>query len=173
MPQVRGKTTAGVPVDILCLPDGTVVTSGGGGGYLQGARAYHNAAQVAVSGTPLALAMNSERYDTDTIHDLVTNNSRLTCKTAGKYLIGANVEFAAAAAVVHFLSIRLGGATYIAQNSARCAAGAAILSVSVNCIYDLAVGNYVEAVALQTSGGNLNVNASGNYSPEFWMQRIG
>lgn len=166
---------------LISANEGGLVSSlaggGGGGGvvgYTQGARVYHDAAQATVSGTPLILALNSERFDTDTIHDPVTNNSRLTCKTAGIYMIGANIEFSTVA--VSFqgsLYILLNGATIISEQVLRKAAAAGVLQININCIYALAVNNYVEAVVLQDSGAGMNINASGNYSPEFWMQRIG
>jgi len=31
----------------------------------------------------------------------------------------------------------------------------------------------VEIIVTQTSGGSLNVQATGNYSPEFWIQKVG
>src|SRR5262245_40483526 len=65
-----------------------------GGQTVPAARAYHSANQSINSGTNTTLNFDSERFDSDTIHDNVTNNSRLTCKTAGKYLICCNVRWA-------------------------------------------------------------------------------
>lgn len=53
-------------------------TSGGLPG-VNGAKAFGSANQAIATGPGLtAVALNSEAYDTDSIHDLVTNNSRLT-----------------------------------------------------------------------------------------------
>src|SRR6266498_153432 len=79
------------------------------------ARVYHNVAQTTTTAIALALAFNSERFDTDTIHDTLTNNTRLTCKTAGVYEIGGGVEFAANATGVRSLQIRLNGTTAIVE----------------------------------------------------------
>ena len=49
-----------------------------------GAHAYHNAAQSINTASETTLALNSERWDTDSIHDTAVNNSRLTCVTPGK-----------------------------------------------------------------------------------------
>ena len=81
----------------------------------QGARVYHNAAQAIATSSGTALAFNNERYDTDLIHDPATNNSRLTCQTAGKYLIIANIQWAANATGFRQLGIMLNGTTTIAQ----------------------------------------------------------
>ena len=73
------------------------------GGYTEGAHVFNSVDIVCPSESWHILSFDSERYDTDSIHDTVTNNSRLTCKTPGKYLI-----VALAGDTRH--SIRLGGA---------------------------------------------------------------
>ena len=40
-------------------------------------------------------------------------------------------------------------------------------------IYELAVNDYVQMGVYQDSGGNLNLNAVGVYSPAFMMEYIG
>lgn len=139
------------------------------------ARAYHNAAQSIANVTTTALALNSEREDTDTIHDTATNNSRLTCKTAGVYAIWGCVEYAAnAAGVVRSCSIRLNGATYLISFGVHPIQGGAVATaLQAATVYRLAVNDYVELMVYQDSGGALNVNSAGNYSPEFSMLRLG
>src|SRR4029077_20051578 len=80
------------------------------------ARVFHSANQSITTATETTLAFDSERFDTDTIHDTVTNNSRLTCKHAGVYVIGAHVQFdSGAAGGARYVSIMLNGTTtYIA-----------------------------------------------------------
>lgn len=141
------------------------------------ARVFHNAAQATVSGTPLVLAFNSERFDVDglgtsTIHDTVTNNSRLTVRVAGKYQISGNIVFiGAAGGTFRQLDIRLNGtATLLAADLQNPNGVANILNVST--LYDMAVNDYVELRATQDSGGALNVSVSANYSPEFMMVRV-
>lgn len=135
------------------------------------ARVFHNANQAVTSGTPLVLAFNSERYDNDSIHDLVTNNSRLTCNTAGKYRISANVEIAANATGARIVELLLNGSVVIAR-TAVAATAAVNQSLLVACDYDLVVGNYVEVRVTQDSGGSLNVLVQANWSPEFSMLRV-
>src|SRR5262245_22049217 len=77
-------------------------------------RAYHNAAQALTTGVEASLALNSERYDTDTMHDTVTNNSRLTIKTAGLYIITGHVEFANNATGYRLGGLRVNNTTTIA-----------------------------------------------------------
>ncbi len=45
--------------------------------------------------------------------------------------------------------------------------------MSITADYDMAQNDYAELIAWQGSGGALNVSVTGNYSPEFSMERIG
>lgn len=146
--------------------------------YAPAVRVTHNASQSVTSATPLVLAFNTERFDqagnaSDTMHDTVTNNSRLTAKYAGVYHITANVEFAANATGYRLCSIRLNGTTVIANCIIMCVTTASVPTrVQATCIYSMAVNDYVEVVVDQNSGGALNVTSAANYSPEFMMVRV-
>lgn len=146
--------------------------------YMPCVRVYHNANQSITTATLTALAFNSERYDqagnaADTQHDTSTNNSRLTCKYAGVYSIKGCAEFAANATGQRQVRIRLNGSSYIALENDPTSSGTNGTVLAVSADYSLAVNDYVELVVFQDSGGNLNVTATGNYSPEFMMHRVG
>lgn len=158
----------------------TIVNTGvpgpAGSSTFIGARVYHNANQSTTSTVILALAMNSERYDTNGFHDTVTNNSRLTVPTGlgGYYLVTGHVEWAANAAGYRNLFIQVGGATVIAVEQVEESDSASIsVRQSLSTVYLLAAGDYVELMVQQNSGGALNVNATGNFSPEFSISRLG
>lgn len=136
------------------------------------ARAYHNTTQSIADSTFVAISLNSERWDTDTIHDTVTNNSRLTCKTAGLYVIHAHLGYASHATGRRYLIIRLNGTTEICRESQTAVNGSAT-TLTVATEYQLAVNDYVEMVAWQNSGGALNTEQVANYSPELAMTRLG
>jgi hypothetical protein len=57
------------------------------------------------------IAYNGEAFDTDTMHDNVTNNSRLTVKTAGYYVFGAQVGITLAATTGLYLLLFKNGST--------------------------------------------------------------
>lgn len=147
--------------------------------YQPAVRVFHNTTQAATTAVSLALAFNSERFDqasnaSDTMHDTVTNNTRLTCRYAGVYMIGATISWAASAAgTARLLFFRLNGATDIGGRSFVPPLNSGGNGQSGVTVYSLAVNDYVEAMAFQDSGGNLNVVSSGNWTPEFWMVRIG
>lgn len=136
-----------------------------------GARVYNSAAISIPNSAFTALTFDSERYDTDGLHDTSTNTSRLTCTRGGIYLITAHVVFAANTAGVRYVNIRLNGTTDIASHGGS-ASNAFETAYSVSTIYQLAVGDYVEVRVFQSSGGALNVNSSGNTSPELAMHRL-
>lgn len=134
-----------------------------------GCRVTHNATQSLTSGTPTALAMNTEADDTGGMHDTVTNNSRITIPSgqAGRYLFTSSIEFAANAtgqrsAIHQFDGVtQLGGATYDA-------AAAGVTRLAVATLLVLNAAQYCEVLASQSSGGALNVSAS----PLFSAQRV-
>lgn len=138
-----------------------------------GARVTHDTTQSVANTGFTTLAFNTEKFDTDTIHDTSTNNSRLTCKTTGKYLISANITFAANATGYRQLVFLLNGTTYIASviNQAP-TTGGATGSMLISTIYSLTANDYVEVQAAQSSGGALNVLSGSEYTPEFMMQKI-
>ena len=134
-------------------------------------RVYNSAAFSHTStGNNVAVTFDSERRDTDTMHSTATNTSRITFTTAGFYAVGGHVEFAANATGVRGIAIRLGGATYIAADNRLSTGGALGTQMSIATRYAFAAGDYVELMAYQSSGGNLNINAAGNFSPEFWAE---
>lgn len=136
------------------------------------ARVYHSVSQSIPNATVTVLAFNSERFDTDGIHDTVTNNSRLTCKTAGKYLIIGNIHFAANATGARAIHIRLNGATFIANDGRASASATDVNVLTISTLYQLNAGDYVELTVWQNSGGALNVLSSANFSPEFMMVKV-
>lgn len=135
------------------------------------ARAYHDADQEIPNNAWTAVALNSERWDTDGIHDNVTNNSRLTCQTAGKYQITAHGAFASHSTGDRYIAIYLNGTTFIGISLTR-ASGGDMTFMSVPTLYDLGVGDFVEMYVKQTSSAGLDLIVSGNYSPEFAMAKI-
>ena len=45
--------------------------------------------------------------------------------------------------------------------------------ISLDSIYTLNASDYVEVIAGQDTGGSLNVSAHSDYSPTFYMSRVG
>src|SRR3990170_381680 len=130
----------------------------------------YNSADInhSTSGDWQVLTYNSERSDTDDIHSTVSNTGRLTCKTAGHYLIISCTRFATNATGDRGVRFVLNGTTSIVQDI-RKAAGGAATQIPLSIEYELVAGDYITCDAYQTSGGALNMPAVGNHSPEFMM----
>jgi len=137
-----------------------------------GARAYNDAAISIPNDTDTYLTFNSESYDTDTIHDASTNTGRLTCKTAGKYLIMANIAFYPDNDGIRVIQIRLNRTTTIARVQSLPVTGFNSMQI-VSTIYPLSVNDYVEVMVYHNGGAALDIEAFSRYSPDFMMQKIG
>jgi hypothetical protein len=136
------------------------------------ARVYHSSGQVITTSTETALNFDSERFDTDTIHDNATANTRLTCRTAGRYMITTSIGWDANATGIRYCLLRLNGTTYIARDVATLGHATVNTTHTLAAPYDLAVNDYVEVAVMQTSGGNLGIAYLGNYSPTFAMCKL-
>lgn len=139
-----------------------------GAQYAPQARVYNNAAIAITTATVTTLTLNSEDYDLGTVteqHSTAAVTSRLTCRVPGLYQTSAHLEYAANAVGYRALGIFYNGAATLALQRVPAVADGTVTALSVSTGYRLAVGDYIEMVTLQSSGGNLNVQASANYSP--------
>lgn len=137
-----------------------------------------SALQTIPHNTDTAISWNSvEDYDTDNIHDLVTNPSRFTIKTPGLYSINASLAWnadPANQAGVRLLRLKKNGNT-IAEND-RLPNSDSIHSwfQSVSTTILLAAGDYVELIATQDSGVSKSVGqASGDNRNYFSISLVG
>jgi Collagen triple helix repeat (20 copies) len=148
---------------------------GAGVSTFVGVRAYHNAAQAMTANVVTYLAFNQERYDSDLFHDVATNNSRLTVPAGkgGKYRITGNVEWSTGGAGTINVFIAVNRTTIIAKESTTLGDGVAnpAISQQVSTTYDLVPGDFVELGAY-ANVASLNINSTGNYSPEFMMEMV-
>jgi len=136
------------------------------------ARVFHSISQSVANTTLTVAAFDSEHFDTDTIHDTATNNSRLTCKTAGRYIIIANIRYSPNVTGDRYAQIRLNGTTVLGYELCRAAATADTMLL-VSTLDSLAVNDYVEVIAYQDSGVSLNLTSDATFSPKFMMIRVG
>ena len=120
-----------------------------------------------------ALTFDTERVDVGAMHDTSSNTGRLTVPSGGGgfYAIGGQIEFASNSTGRRGVQIRLNGSTVIAREESA-NLGANDHTCTVSTVYQLAAGDYVELMGLQASGGNLNMQATSAYSPEFYAHWI-
>lgn len=120
--------------------------------------AFHDTTQIVATSTFTTLNANSEQFDNDGMHSTVSNTSRLTAVTAGRFLIAITIAFQASTTGSRALAWRLNGAGSDFQRAAVPAATAGVETVLSTCFpLVLGVGDFIEARAWQNSGGNLNV----------------
>ena len=112
-----------------------------------------SASQSIPNATLTAITWNQESYDTDGMHDTVTNNTRVTFNTAGKYSVLAQAEWEIAGGVFRFLEIRKNGGGGIAR--VRSAQVGATENV-VPYVGEFQVGDYIELCVYHDAGGNID-----------------
>lgn len=139
-------------------------------------RVYHNAAQSIPHITVTALTFNTERFDTDTMHDTVTNNSRITIKTAGLYEVSFMLTMATNTDwTLIATQIRLNGATPIAKNQIGTLTVNDDASQTLTTLYKFAVNDYVEGCVYHRNAAAAarNTLVQGNSSPEMAAVWVG
>ncbi len=139
-------------------------------------RVTKSANQTLANNTLTAVTWDEEGFDTDTLHDNVTNNSRLTATVAGKYLVGATLVYLENTTGGRGVHVRKNGTTYYGGNEPQtpAAGGSFHDGFSHTTLVDLAAGDYVEIIGHQQSGGNLDILASAtNPGSQAWMSYVG
>jgi len=146
-------------------------TPSGGGGADKGCRVLRTTVQSIAAETWVSVNFTSEGYDTDGMHDNVTNNERITIKTAGKYFIGCYIPFDANATGQRSWRLLTGGDS-IAQALINATAGSFNSVVTLITVEEFAVNDYIEAQVFQNSGGSLNVKPVAGGPLAFFAQKI-
>ena len=141
-------------------------------GTIPSVRAKHSVNQTIPSGTPTILSFDSEDWDSEAIHSTVTNNSRLTCVTAGKYLVTAGVGWQSNSSGYRRLGVLRNGSVAWAYNHSTPISGASHYQ-QIRAQLSLSVGDYVTLEAYQTSGSSLTITGGQQYSPFFGMAKVG
>ena len=139
--------------------------------WTQNVQARRTAAQSINDITETVVAWDAEDYDTSTLHDNAVNNTRLTAIINGRYWVYAFARWADGIGTKRTTKIRLNGATILTLSIIPPVVGdRTAWEVGVG-VY-LAVGDYVEALVYQDSGGNLNLEGGATES-YFGMFRTG
>jgi len=118
--------------------------------------------------TTTLVTFDTEQFDTDTIHDNATNNSRLTCKTAGKYIAVAASVFDEGAVVAHQLKIYKNGVVFVIGGATDYSYGEL-----TSPLMDLAVNDYVEMYVYHNSISSKTATAGFPAGMKFTMHRVG
>lgn len=127
---------------------------------------YTVSSQTLTTSTLTTVAFGAaEIYDSDTMHSPTVNNTRLTINTAGWYLLFGFAKFAANATGNRELYMKFtrSGVPAFLQTAMAVPAGGATVTTMVTMAspYELQVGDFVELIVWQNSGGNLGLTDAG------------
>lgn len=102
---------------------------------------------------PQAVDMTTETYDSDSTHSTVTNASRLTCVSAGVYLVSSVVTFSVGTGTYQ-AQLRKNSAVILATQWAEEAASATYATVlNVGTLVAMDPGEWVEVFAMASGSG--------------------
>lgn len=122
------------------------------------ASVFNNAAVSVANDTLTTLNADSENFDNDAIHSTVTNPSRLTAQTAGRYEFTARVNFQADTTDGRrVIQLRKNGAGGITVSSHRAVVDGNSQTLSGFLKDIMIVGDYWEVRVLQNAGNALDV----------------
>lgn len=106
--------------------------------------------------TVTVLNANSENYDNNAMHSTVSNTSRITFQTAGRYLLTAVLVFAANNSGNRGFNFRINGTTTLNMTlHPASSSGALTTNQSGARTYVASAGDYAEVTAYQSSGAGL------------------
>lgn len=136
-----------------------------------GAVVTHSIDQAIVNGAFTALSFDSEDQDTDTIHDTVTNNSRLIVPTGvTKIRLHGQVSFDTHATGYRQIAAYKNGS--IQYRTLRTSTPTSIpLEIGTSSpVLTVTAGDYFELRAFQNSGGTLNARGDASGSGLTWFE---
>lgn len=142
-------------------------------GNFVGCRVFASSAQSVANSTDTAAAFANESYDTDSFHNNVTNNSRLTIPAglSGYYRLTCNIGFATSASGRRIIQVRLNGGASLCAGELTPALGVEPTGTLTDTFF-LSAGDYIELLLFQNSGASLNT--SGNSTRDYFeVQRVG
>lgn len=118
--------------------------------------------QTITTSVSTAIQFNNEQWDTDSIHDNVTNNTRLTIPTGkgGKWRFSASAEFSANTTGTRSIWFRKNGSNIRFCQQVPAASTGNTTNPLAETVLELAAGDYVEIMVFQDSGGDRTLSAS-------------
>lgn len=137
-----------------------------------GAHAYHNAniSHTTSGAWQTITTLNSEFWDTDSIHDASVNTGRLTFARAGMYSLHGSIFWESNATGDRGIRLTKNGVT-IAEKFQTASAG--LITQRISDDYYFAASDYLELGGYQNSGGALNMQANGVFGICLKAQLIG
>lgn len=120
--------------------------------------------QAIGTSTWTSVTFDTDVYDNDGMHSTVTNPSRATAVTAGRYLFLASLDFALNASGLRAVKFLVNGTTSYAKDGQLVAPTSTDVALFTGMMTYLSAADYVELQCWQSSGGSLNTG-SGDGQP--------
>jgi hypothetical protein len=124
-----------------------------------------SANQSLSAGTDTVMTWDVEEYDTNGFHDNVTNNSRLTAPTTGRYRVCVNMIAASATGQFVIYCRKNGTDTIGLPRTETDSTGIENLN-GVSGVIELTAGDYIEATAFHTSATSVTAGTHTWFSME-------
>lgn len=141
----------------------TAYADAAGGANDISCRVYQNSGNSTGSSSWTLQTFQVEDFDTDTMFDAGTP-SRITIKTAGKYMFGGSIAITTARDVG--IQIKLNGTTTLVENSSE--PYGLVVGTDVGGMYNFSVNDYIEYY----SSSNGADTTSGDQQTNFWAYKI-
>jgi hypothetical protein len=116
----------------------------------------------------LVLQFAGESWDDDTMHDNVTNNTRITFKTAGTWLVGVSITGTGGSSNSANMVIRLNGTTVIAGGAVTDTITTSKVGGTATLMRAFIVNDYIEVLVYGTN----SPTTSGDEGTHIWAQII-
>lgn len=164
-------SAANTPARLGIGSSGQVLTVSGGvpswgaaGSSFAGVRLRNSANQTISNNTDTIVTFDTEDFDSDAYHSTSSNTGRITIPSGkgGKYLVNCQFLWDANNSGNRWIFLRKNGSASmtIDTNSVPYADG---WSTGWSSILDLSVGDYIEIIVKQTSGGNRTLYTTSPY----------
>jgi hypothetical protein len=129
-------------------------------------KGYATTGQTIATGTTfVSISLDSEYVDTEGGHSTTTNTSRYTCQVAGWYWCHGTMNVPTNATGNRSLQLAVNGATYPGTTLLQAPpTGNGWISMTSGLV-QLAVNDYLELQAWQTSGGNITTSTASGVQP--------
>ena len=135
-------------------------------------RVYNKSDVTIAHDTLTAVTFDTENWDTIDNNWVIGSPTRLTVHRPGVYAIFGNVVYTANANGVRGLTIEVNGLTRIASVHMNISHATWSERLCLSCRWRFVKNDYVELLAYQSSGGNLDIRRLSDYSPVFEMTMV-
>ncbi len=137
------------------------------------ARLFTQANQSTANAVWETINWEIESYDTNDLHDIVVNNSRITIpdNEDGRYLISASLSLTANATGDRRIRIQKNGATTERRVVIANAGIGSFVTATIFDELDLVAGDFIEVESFQNSGGALTLR-SGSDVNHFLVRQV-